>query len=196
MLAKFGRHKQALSLTGKPLDPGILNKRKIQKKELDKQRKEGRSFFFHISKQFSDASNHHFGDNPNRRIKTNHLKVRSKTSTVNNDTFSQILNNTTNNLINSVSGSDTDFLNKTTKIDKNNIYGILNRINPQSNVLTYPKEFTEPSKLVKVVGEIRSRKGRSFVRNIKNKMNTDNMTYFVKDKPIFRPATKDKNMMY
>ena len=193
---KGSRHNKALSLTGQPLDPDILHQRKIHTKEQERRRREKRSFFSHVSKQFSEASKHHFGDNIGRKINTNHLKVRSKTTVLNEKDYSEIINDTINDLTNSISGSDTDILNKTVKIDENNIYGFLNELNASSDVLSFPKEYSDPSKLAKAVKVMISRRSGSFLKHLKRRIETDNVSQQTKDKPVYKTASKEYQLMY
>jgi hypothetical protein len=110
------------------------------------------AFLGKISQKFSEASKHHFQDNPTRRIKTSHLHTKPQNSEVNSDIYTKILND--RNLEPSV--TQTEDLNSSIKIDENNIYGFLNTLNAKSEVLgNYDQEG--PSKVVKMVASLRSK---------------------------------------
>lgn len=183
-----------MSLSGKPLDPYVISTREIQSKDEERRKKENRGFFNYISKKFSQAANWHFGNNPTRKIKTSHLRVKSSDSLAIEEVYSQILNQNEKNSLNNT--SNLDDLNNSIKIDENNIYGFLNTLNLKSEVLAFNNEYAEPSKLVKVVSSLCAKKDNSFFKQIKKQFDNDNMTYFVKDKPAYKQASKDYSSMY
>lgn len=189
------RHKKALSLTGQPLHPDILKNREMKVIQEERSQREERSFFYKLSKQFSEASSHHFGGNPGRRIQTTHLKVRTKSSVVDGLNLTQLVDSSNPQTKLNTTNTDSDILNSTVRLDSNNLYGIMNRINAHSEVLDYPQELREPSKLVKVVQKIRRTRGGS-IRDMKDKnsinSNTQNMpqSNIGKVNPTFHKSKK------
>lgn len=98
----------------------------------------------------------HFGDNPGRRIKTNHLKFRARNPSNHEPSFSQIID-TASDFGKPTTGGDSDILNQTVRLDESNLYGIMNRANPKSEVLDLPQQFKEPSKLIQIVQIVRGK---------------------------------------
>lgn len=98
----------------------------------------------------------HFGDNPGRRINTNHLKIRARNASNHEPTFSQMID-TASDIEKPTTGRDSDLLNQTVRLDENNLYGIMNRANPKSEVLDFPQQFKEPSKLIQIVQIVRGK---------------------------------------
>ncbi|CAI2375753.1 unnamed protein product [Moneuplotes crassus] len=186
---KVGKHKRALSLTGNPLDPKILKYRELKLLQEEQSKKENKSFFSKISKQFSEASKLHFGDNPGRRINTSHLRLQARRPMSNETAFSQIIDQKID-LFNLNNGDASNLLNKTVRLDNKNLFGIINRINPQSEVLSFPKNLKEPYKLLQCSQLIRGNRSSSFKRNMIQKESIKSFKNFA-SKPIYRPSGKD-----
>lgn len=179
--------KRDLSLSGQPLDPYIISTRAIKTKNEQRRQKESRGFFNFISKKFSQASTWHFGDNPTRKIRTSHLRVHSDRSGMTTSNYQDPKRS-------EYSVSNT--LNNTIELDPNNLYGFLNTINPNSEIFNSPATPNDPVKLVKYVSSLRDKKDNSFVKYIKKQFDSEQMTYFVKDKPVYKQANKGYDLMY
>lgn len=195
-----------LTLAGQPLDPYVISTRELKTREKKKRQKLQEGFFNQVSQQFAEASKRHFGDNPTRKIKTSHLKSpQSHIKRVQNTAYSQILgatdsdmNDITNGHMESVSESASN------RNDSLNVENLRlgapeklpeNPVNLKSEVLAYPSEFKEPSKLVRIVRSMRTKKDGSYFKHLKQQFQNGMVPYNTKNHGFHEPHCEKNTKM-
>ena len=165
----------------------------IRSKNAKRHKKLHGGYFGVISDKFAEASKMHFENNPTRKIKTKHLRVKSDGERILQEGIDYHLFNNDDHTHSSISNSD--MLNKTINIDENNIYGYLNVLNANSEVLAAATEYADSSKIVKGVTSMRTKRDNSFYKYVKHQYKNDRLIHQLKDKPMYKQASQNYHLM-